>query len=46
MSYAAAGTGRFRSRRCFAPVVCNLTAALYNRRKLIFEQYREALGVA
>ena len=45
MSYGAVGTRRFRSRRWFGPVVCNLTAALYNRHRMIFQKYRNALGL-
>ena len=40
-SYVAVGTRRFRSRRWIGPVVCNLTAAMYNRRRFIFNQLRE-----
>ena len=44
-SYAATGTRRFRSRRWHAPIICNLSAALYNRRRMIFTKFRRNLGL-
>ena len=43
-SYSAVGTRRFRSRRWHGPLICNVTAALYNRRKRIFQDMRTASG--
>ena len=45
MSYAAVGTRRFRSRRWNGIVICNVSAALYNRRKIIFHRMRRAGGL-
>ena len=42
-SYKSVGTGRFRSRRHIGPILCNVTAAMQNRRKLIFKLMRERL---
>ena len=44
-SYCAVGTRRFRSRHWNGCVVMNLSAALYNRRKLIFKNLRIAGGL-
>ena len=44
-SYFSAGTRRFRSRKIHGPLICNLTAALYNRRKMLFKQLRRSLGL-
>ena len=44
-SYSAVGTRRFRSRRWNGPLICNLTAALYNRRKCMFNHMREFTGL-
>ena len=43
-SYSSVGTRRFRSRRWQGPLICNLTAALYNRRRRIFRNFRFACG--
>ena len=43
-SYKSVGTLRFRSRRWNGPLICNLTAGLYNHRKLLFSQLREQSG--
>ena len=43
-SYTSAGTRRYRSRKLTGPLICNLTAALYNRRKLIFNLIRMETG--
>ena len=43
-SYISAGTGRFRSRKWHGPLICNTTAALYNRRKIIFQTMRSEMG--
>ena len=40
-SYVSVGTRRFRSRRWILPVICNLTAGLYNRRRLLFKRMRD-----
>ena len=39
-SYSAVGTRRFRSRRWCGPVICNVSAALYNRRKYIIWPFK------
>ena len=39
-SYSSAGTRRFRSSRFMAPLICNVTAALSNRRKEFFDELR------
>ena len=44
-SYSSVGTRRFRNRRWEAPIICNLTAAMYNRRRLIFSKFRNAFGL-
>ena len=44
-SYSAAGTRRFRSRRWNGPLICNVSAALYNRRKILFQKLRTNLGL-
>ena len=44
-SYCTAGTRRFRSRRWLAPIICNLTAALSNRRKELFDEIRINLNL-
>ena len=44
-SYSSAGTRCFRSRRWHGPLICNLTAALYNRRRLLLMQMRQNIGV-
>ena len=43
-SYCSAGTRRFRSKRFLAPLICNVTAALSNRRKEIFDEIRQNLN--
>ena len=43
-SYCAVGTRRYRSRRWNGPLICNLTAALYNRRKIIFHYIHRNTG--
>ena len=43
-SYASVGTRKFRLRRHNGPLICNLTAALYNRRRLFFHNIRIASG--
>ena len=45
-TYCAAGTRRFRSRRWLAPLICNLSAALSNRRKFMFDQIRRNLNLS
>ena len=44
-SYSAVGTRRYRGKRWDAPLICNITAALYNRRKIMFMNYRRQTGV-
>ena len=44
-SYSSVGVRRFRNRRWIGPVVCNLTAALYNRRKILFHLIRLRTGL-
>ena len=43
-SYRSAGSRRFRVRRWVGPIVCNLSAALYNRRKILFHMIRQQTG--
>ena len=42
-SYTASGT-KFRSRRVNAPIICNLVASLFNRRKIMFHRMRQYTG--
>ena len=44
-SYFSVGTRRFRSRRWHGPLICNIGAALYNRRKLLFDDIRRGLDL-
>ena len=44
-SYSSVGTRRYRGRRWCGPLICNLTAALYNRRKIMFQTLRNHLGI-
>ena len=44
-SYSAVGTRRYRCRKWSGPLICNITAALYNRRKLMFLNFRRQTGV-
>ena len=44
-SYSSVGTKRFRSCRWNGPIICNLTAALYNRCKILFQRLRQQLRV-
>ena len=44
-SYSAVGSSRFRSRRHHSPLVMNLCAALFNRRKMIFNDMRQNLNI-
>ena len=43
-SYCSVGSRRYRGRRFNGPIICNLTAALYNRRKMIFSSIRRQTG--
>ena len=43
-AYTSAGTRRFRHRHWIGPLICNLSAALYNRRKKMFLRLRHDLG--
>ena len=43
-SYCSVGTRRFRSRRYIAPLICNLTASMQNRRRIIFRMLRQHLN--
>ena len=40
--YSSVGTRRFRNRRWIAPLICNVTAALFNRRKKMFATLKES----
>ena len=42
-AYSSVGTRRFRSRRFLAPLICNVSAALSNRRKSLFTVLRQQL---
>ena len=44
-SYCSVGTRRFRSNRFMGPLICNITAALSNRRKDLFDQIRIDLNL-
>ena len=44
-TYSSVGTRRFRSRRWLAPLICNITAAFYNRRKKMMAILRESMDV-
>ena len=43
-SYTCVGTRRFQSCRHMAPLICNLTAAMQNRRKIIFRLIHSQLA--
>ena len=43
-SYGAVGTRRYRSRKWSGPLICNISAALYNRRKVMFMEMRRNTG--
>ena len=43
MSYKAVGTRRSRTHRYQGGMICNITAALYNRRKMLFSKFRQIL---
>ena len=42
-TYCSTGTRRFRHRCWLGPLICNLSAGLYNRRKLMFQTFRRDL---
>ena len=42
-SYCSVGTHRFRSRRHLGPLICNLTAAMQNRTRIMFCVIRQKL---
>ena len=42
-SYCSVGTRRFCHRKNLAPLICNIGAALHNRRKLFFLDFRNQL---
>ena len=44
-SYSSVGTRRYRGRRFNGPLICNLSAALYNRRRYNFMEMRLNLGL-
>ena len=44
-SYTAAGTLRYRNRRWTGPIVCHITAALFNRKKMIYKMIRDVTGL-
>ena len=43
-SYCSVGTRRFWSRHWNGPLICNLMAALYNSRKILFKKIRDYTG--
>ena len=43
-SYASVGCYKYRNRRWIGPIFCNVVAALFNRRKIIFQQIRNRTG--
>ena len=43
-SYRCVGTRRLRNRRNIGPLICNVSAGLYNRRKIHFSILRERLN--
>ena len=44
-SYSSVGSRRFRHKRWLGPLICNLTAALFNWRKMMFAILRENLDL-
>ena len=44
-SYCCVGTRRFRSSRFIGPLICNVTAAMCNRRKMMFQIMRQNLNL-
>ena len=44
-SYAASGTHHFRHRRWHGPLICNVSAAMYNRCRIIFTHVCENLNL-
>ena len=43
-SYAAAGTRHWRGKKHIGPVICNVSASLFNRRWKIFQALRDITG--
>ena len=43
-SYCSVRTRRFHNRRWFGPIVCNVGAALHNRRRMIFTKLRQHIA--
>ena len=43
-SYCSVSSSRFRNRRYHGPIFCNLIAALFNRRKILFQLIRRRTG--